>query len=288
MDNPPTTSALDPLIITYLQRGYALGLSTLAMQNNINTRALNSNVSASDNNNNNSITLNQINAILSENHANYPLRRYYTRHEENVRFAVMYRLRHPLASPGDILAVMQARGHAGVESVVDVEGIIALVKWVETVLAEGPSHPHWADAIVATFRAGFSAHEINFFAMGRSVRSNYHSIETILCRFTGERFLPRNRPFWGNKIVQEFVLVSGKLRMDSVEIADKVVVHGGGVYEVSPAFVERFLATAMSWVDGGNGVVVYSIDIHWPTVEKEVTGSGEVIEPADSVDIVML
>lgn len=200
----------------------------------------------------------------------------------------MYRLRHPLASPGDILAVMQARGHAGVESVADVEEIIALVKWVEIVLAEGPSHPHWADAIIATFRVGFSAHEINFFAMGRSVKSNYHGIETVLCGFTGERYLPRNRPFWGNRIVQEFVLVSGKLWMDSVEIADEVVVHGGGVYEVSPAFVERFLARAMSWVDGENGVVVYSIDFNRPTVEKEVTDGGEVIETADSVDIALM
>lgn len=200
----------------------------------------------------------------------------------------MYRLRHPLASPGDILAVMQTRGHAGVESVADVQDIIALIKWVETVLAEGPSHPHWADAIVATFRAGFSAHEINFFAMGRSVKSNYHGVEAVLCGFTGERFLPRNRPFWGNKIVQEFVLVSGKLWMDSVEIADEVVVHGGGVYEVSPSFVERFLASAMRWVDGDNGVVIYSIDVDWPTVEKEVTGSSEVIEPADGVDIAIM
>lgn len=180
--------------------------------------------------------------------------------------------------------MMQARGHAGVESVADVEEIIALVKWVEIVLAEGPSHPHWMDAIVATFRVGFSAHEINFFAMGRSVKSNYHGIETVLCGFTGERYLPRNRPFWGNRIVQEFVLVSGKLWMDSVEIADEVVVHGGGVYEVSPAFVERFLASAMSWVDGKNGVVVYSIDVDWPTVEEEVTDGGGVIEAADSVD----
>lgn len=197
----------------------------------------------------------------------------------------MYRLRHPLASPGDILAVMKARGHAGVESVTDVQDIIALIKWVETVLADGPSHPHWPDAIVATFRAGFSAHEVNFFAMGRSVKSNYHGIEAVLCGFTGERFLPRNRPFWGNKIVQEFVLVSGKLWMDSVEIADEVVVHGGGVYEVSPSFVERFLASAMRWVDGDNGVVLYSIDVDLPTVEREVTGSSEVIEPADGVDI---
>lgn len=200
----------------------------------------------------------------------------------------MYRLRHPLASPGDILAVMQARGHAGVESVADVEEIIAMVKWIEIVLAEGAGHPYWVDAIVATFRAGFSAHEINFFAMGRSVKSNYHGIETVLCGFTGERYLPRNRPFWGNRIVQEFVLVSGKLWMDSVEIADEVVVHGGGVYEVSPAFVERFLASAMSWVDGENGVVVYSIDIDWPTVEKEVIDDGGVIEPTDSVDIALM
>lgn len=190
----------------------------------------------------------------------------------------MYRLRHPLASAEDILAVMQARGHAGVESAAGVEEIIALVKWVEIVLAEGPTHPNWADAIVATFRAGFSAHEINFFAMGRSVKSNYHSVETILCAFTGERYLPRNRPFWGNGIVQEFVLVSGKLWMDSIEIADEVVVHGGGVYEVSPAFVGRFLASAMSWVDGKNGVVVYSIDVDWPTVEKEVTDGGRVVK----------
>lgn len=200
----------------------------------------------------------------------------------------MYRLRHSLASPGDILAVMQNRGHAGVESVADVAEIIALIKWVETVLAEGASHPSWADAVVKIFRAGFSAHEINFFAMGRSVRSNYHDIETVLCGFTGERYLPRNRPFWGNKIVQEFVLVSGKLWMDSVEIADEVVVHGGGVYEASPAFVERFLGSAMSWVEGKDGLVVYSIDVDWPTVEKEVTGSDGVIEPADSVDIPMM
>lgn len=197
----------------------------------------------------------------------------------------MYRLRHSLSSPADILAVMQARGHAGVESVADVEEIIALVKWIEIVLAEGPSHPHWADAIVATFRAGFSAHEINFFAMGSSVKSNYHSIETVLCGFTGERYLPRNRPFWGNRIVQEFVLVSGKLWMDSIETADEVVVHGGGVYEVSPAFVERFLASTMSWVGGEKGIVVYSIDVDWPTVDKEATDGGGAIEAADSVDI---